>query len=95
MSRTIWKFPIAIGSITTISIPADDECPPNKPLAVLAGLDPATGGPALWIELNPDAPRVERRFIIHGTGHEIDEDETHVGSLIDRDFVWHIYERHG
>jgi len=94
VSRVVWKFPIAIGPITTISIPSSDEDHPHKPLAVLAGLDPATGGPALWIELDPDAPRVDRHFVVRGTGHPIDEDEIHVGSLIDRNFVWHIYERH-
>lgn len=92
--RTVWKFPIAIGSITTISIPSDDEIPPSRPLVVLAALDPASGGPAIWVELNPDAPRIDRHFIVHGTGHEVKENETHVGSMIDRGFVWHIYERH-
>lgn len=95
MARVIWKFAIAIRGITPIQIPADSESPPSRPLAVLTGLDPATGGPALWVELDPEADRVERRYQIRATGEKIAEDETHVGSLIDRGFVWHIYELHG
>lgn len=89
-NRTIWKFPIAIGKITAIEAPAHAQ-------VRLAALDPASGGPAIWIELDPQAPRVERRFRIYPTGSEIEGDggfpyPIHVGSLIDRSFVWHIFE---
>lgn len=88
--RTIWKFPIAIGPKTTISVPANAR-------VVLTAIDPASGGPAIWMELNPNARFVDRRFIVHGTGGEIEGDggypsPLHVGSVIDRAFVWHIFE---
>lgn len=89
--RTIWKFPIAIGAVTKIEVPA------IAPIR-MAGLDPATGEPAIWVELDTDAPRVERRFVVHGTGHEIPGTDggypqpIHVGSLIQGPFVWHIFE---
>lgn len=90
-NRTIWKFPIAIGEITEIELP-------RLARVGMAGLDPATGSPAIWVELDPEAPRVTRRFLIYGTGHPIEGDggyasDLYVGSLMDRAFVWHVYER--
>lgn len=89
--RTIWKFPIAIGEDTTIEVP--------KMASIrLAGLDPATGQPAIWVELDPARKRTERRFRIYGTGHEIEGDDggfpqpLHIGSVIQGPFVWHIFE---
>jgi hypothetical protein len=90
-NRVIWKFPVGIGPVTTIKAPRSGR-------VVLAGLDPADGGPAIWVELDPEAPPEERHFVIYPTGKEIDGDggypfDIHVGSLIDRTFVWHIYEK--
>lgn len=91
MSRVVWKFPIAIGPVTTISIPRSAQ-------VRLAALDPASGDPAIWVELDPEAAREDRRFVIYGTGHEIEGDggypyDLHVGSVIHGAFVWHIYEK--
>lgn len=84
--RTIWKFPLSVTKVTAISVPAD------APIR-LAAIDPASGGPAIWIELDEEAPRIERRFWIYGTGHDIDVDSlVHVGSMVDRTFVWHVFE---
>lgn len=90
MSRAVWKFPIVVGVITTIEVPRIAQIRP-------AALDPATGEPAIWVELDPNAERVPRRFRIYGTGHEIEGDggfpyPIHVGSLIQGAFVWHIFE---
>jgi hypothetical protein len=89
--RTIWKFPLSIGAINTFSLPA-------SAMVRMAALDPASERPAIWVELNPEATRIERRFVIFGTGHHIEGDggypyDLHVGSLIDGSFVWHIFER--
>ena len=91
MNRVVWKFPVGLQSATSIELLALAR-------VVLAGLDPATGGPAIWVELDPEAPRANRRFLIYGTGQPIEGDggypsDIHVGSIIDRDFVWHVYER--
>lgn len=86
MARVVWKFPLE--SETIIDLPRDAQ-------VRLAGLDPAGGRCCLWIELNPDAPREPRFFALYGTGQEIDGDfpsPMHVGSIIDRPFVWHVYE---
>ncbi len=91
MARVIWKFPINVTKVTAIEIPEAAQIR-------LAALDPASGAPAIWVELNPEAPRRERLFRVYGTGHPIDGDggypyDIHVGSVIDRTFVWHIFEQ--
>lgn len=89
MKRVIWKFPLS-AALTVVEAPALGR-------VVMCGLDPATGDPAVWIELNPDAPRVQRGFRVYGTGHEILGDggfpyDVHVGSLICGALVLHVYE---
>jgi hypothetical protein len=89
--RSVWKFPLSIGDITTINVA-------TQTLPCLVGLDPASGGPAIWLEVEPDGEPRERRFVIYGTGHPIEGDggypyDLHIGSLIQNAFVWHIYER--
>lgn len=96
----IWKFPLRVLKFTEIA------CGPGP--VRLAALDPASGAPAVWIEHEPkqierpeanppDTPDLPdrggvRRFIVIGTGHDIDPDWQHVGSMIDRSFVWHVFE---
>lgn len=92
MSRVVWKFTLDLGVVNTFQLP-------QLATVKMAGLCPATGKPAIWVELNPNDERKDRRFVIYGTGHEIEGDDggypydIHVGSLIDGKFVWHVYER--
>lgn len=88
--RTIYKFPIAVASMTKVDAPASAQIR-------LVALDPTTGAPAIWIEMDTSARYVMRRFIVHGTGQPIGGNggfpsPIHVGSVIDRTFVWHIFE---
>lgn len=46
----------------------------------------------IWAEVFPDNPMVERVFFVHGTGHSINADHDHVGTVLDGSFVWHVYE---
>lgn len=46
-----------------------------------------------WVELTPSSPDYENRtFRIYGTGHPIPDGHTHQGTVLDRQFVWHLYE---
>jgi hypothetical protein len=86
--RTVWKFPLQ--QITEIEVPGSAN-------VNLVALDPATGDPALWMELDPSLARVRRKFAIYGTGHEIAGNggypsPIHVGSVVHGTFVWHVYE---
>lgn len=88
MQRQVWKFPLALGQPTKVSVP------PSSKL-VMAAPDPRTGGPALWFELPTMGANADRLFVVYGTGHPIDDTaDVHVGSMIDPNgFVWHVYER--
>lgn len=87
--RTVWKFPLALN---------DEWQELEVPESTLAGAqlvakDPATAWPAVWLEVDTEAPLTNRAFRVFGTGHPIPGDAFHVGSLVDGPYVWHIYER--
>jgi len=88
MSRQVWKFPLGTMSIVNVPLTAR---------VVLVALDPATEQPAIWLEVDQSAPKVDRAFGIFGTGHPIEGDggfpsPLHVGSVVQGRFVWHVYE---
>lgn len=89
-NRTIHKHLVSHRSPTDIEMP-------GGALILLAGVDPGTGTPAIWVEVNPDREMVTRRFYVAATGQTIPGPDgvlhdSHIGSFIDGRFVWHIYE---
>lgn len=47
----------------------------------------------LWAEVDTDAPKEERNFIVYGTGWEIQEENVcFIDTVFDGAFVWHVYE---
>lgn len=96
--RTIWKFPLNFGVWNDVEVGMDDTA-----TIVLTAIDPASSAPAVWIEHDPSASPVTMSFFVVGTGQEVPgstrlEDDgmspvEHVGSMIDGDFVWHVYQR--
>jgi len=53
------------------------------------------GVPTLWASFQPDTPQRyrHREFRIVGTGHEFSESGlSYVGSIQEREFVWHVFE---
>jgi len=81
--KTIHKF--TLDPSTVLTIPAS-----AKVLTVnLQG-----GQPHLWIELDTDAPKIQRYFTSFGTGHEIDvPTKAFIGTIFFPDgFVFHVYE---
>jgi hypothetical protein len=48
--------------------------------------------PCIWMEVQTDAPVVERRFRIFGTGHDIPDGFGYVGTAFDEPWVWHVFE---
>ena len=82
--QKIHKYPIT--AITaTLMLPADatvihvDVQRPAMPIF-------------LWVMLDTAAPTVKRRFVTVGTGQEIPDGVSHVGTVLDGDFVWHVVE---
>lgn len=49
----------------------------------------------LWALVDPDAPVVNRKFVIHGTGHDVTEPDQYVGTAITMNgrLVWHVFDR--
>jgi Tfp pilus tip-associated adhesin PilY1 len=87
VSRTIWKFTLKVGRWETISLP-----PAAK--VIFAAIDPQSGAPAIWVDLDVDDMGCkDRLFAVFGTGREIDDDAIHRGSMLDGSFVWHVFER--
>lgn len=85
--RTIWKYELDLlkdGGINDIAMPLH-----AKALTV----QNQRGALCLWVECDPQEPMAERRFIIVGTGFSFCSDGmSYVGTLQDRQFVWHVYE---
>ncbi|MCY1301702.1 hypothetical protein D9M70_513270 [compost metagenome] len=45
------------------------------------------------MELDPSAPKVQRTFLVFGTGWEVVDNSQHLGTVIDAGgFVWHLFE---
>lgn len=85
MRRSVWKFPIEITDEQTITAPGGDFA------VTLVGRD-STGAPCIWALVDIDAVMTQRRVVVHGTGHPVEEDpSTHVGSFVDGPFVWHVF----
>jgi hypothetical protein len=83
MSIVVYKYPITIGR-TDLNLPVEAKI-------VHVGLDPS-GAPCLWAEVDPYSDRERRTFVIIGTGHGVPEKATHIGSVVDEMYVWHVYE---
>lgn len=51
------------------------------------------GAVCLWARVNPEAPRVPRRFQLLPTGAPFNPaDGIYLGTVIDEPLVWHVFE---
>lgn len=81
----IWKFPLARpGDFAVLEVPEHGAC-------VHVGPDP-DGRNSLWMRVFPNAPLVQRVFMVVGTGHPFSPSAVSLGSFIDGRFVWHVLE---
>ncbi len=85
--RTIWKYRFSISGIETFSMPEGAR-------VVFVGMQGRCIN--LWALVQPlmnwNTEAVERTFVIRGTGHNIEDNLEYVGSTIDGEFVWHVFE---
>ena len=85
----VWKFPLRVAVATSFDMPVG-----AKVLHVGRQRDL----PCIWALVDPSAPKEIRRFLLVGTGHDIDLadgfDLVHVGILqtSDERFVVHVFE---
>lgn len=64
MRKTIWKFTFEVRDSFELDLPSR-----STPLSVQV----QGGVPCLWMLVEPDTPRVKRRFYVRGTGHPCDD----------------------
>ena|SRR3990167_3802754 len=92
-TRTIHKYHLPFGDAIEVQMPAGAE------ILAFAPQGDEPGNLFLWALVNPINPWEIRRFVLRGTGHPIDDGSvskaTHVGTVQDGPFVWHLFERHG
>ena len=55
------------------------------------------GSLCLWAMVQPDEPMEDREIEIFGTGHPVPVgvgvDRKFIGTVIDNQYVWHVFER--
>jgi hypothetical protein len=90
----IWKFPIFNGFTPTslVEMPAGAEI-----LALQLDAGDTKLWPAVWATVDPDAPKVQRRFVNVGTGRPAPEDGVYVGTWQKlahdgANYVFHVFE---
>lgn len=79
--RTVWKY--KLGEVTDLSLPAD---------AVVLRVGAQGGHMHAWVDLDPNANQTPRRFVITGTGHEVQPSAKYVGGCSEGPFEWHVWE---
>lgn len=89
--RTIWKYLVPIGLKEL-----DKTGPAPAPKGAIlrhVGMDPATGDPAAWYEVESSQAESEpRRLVALGTGHEIPPEAEYRGTVQSAPFMWHVFE---
>lgn len=82
--RTIWKYPLPKpGQSIAIAMPA---------AARFIHVALQGGAAMLWVEVLAETKAFHRKFWCFGTGWEIPDGLTHIGTVIDAGgFVWHFY----
>lgn len=83
--RTIWKYEICFNGVTELSMPHFSK---------IVKFSHFGGGFYIWACLHPEQPPVDRVFRIFGTGHEIPDGFTYLGSTFEGRYVWHLFEDH-
>jgi hypothetical protein len=82
--EVIYKFSLAIGQGTYLELPKN---------ARVRAVGHQNGGVVMWVQLQPDAPKVRRVFTVVGTGWDgIGRDDLYVGTVQVTPYVWHVFE---
>lgn len=82
---TILKYILEIVHMQALTISAGSKI-------LMVGLDP-NGKPALWLETPREQHKVVQiQIYIVGTGQDVPQGTTHVGSFVQHQYVWHVYQ---
>lgn len=83
--NTIWKFPLVITDQNEIEMPKGAE---------LLTVQLQHGEPQLWASVDPSAPKVRRRIMVHGTGHQVDVFNVYLATfqIAGGDLIFHVFD---
>lgn len=81
--KTIFKYPIEITNIQEVKLPVGFK-------VIHVGLDPNNTS-CIWCEVDTNKELIRQTVYVVGTGHKLPPDAYHVGSFLQRVFVWHVY----
>ncbi len=80
--RTIYKYPLKHG-VFSLQLPLDA-------VVIHVGEDPSFT-PCVWVELDTEKVKKERKFMLVGTGYALpNEAILHLGSYKSGIFMWHL-----
>ena len=92
MTRTVWKYDINVKDAAAelgivIALPAQAKF-------LASAFQYSTAFVTTWFEVNPDMPKVRRRFQLFGTGHPIDDGLSYLSShsLHSGELILHLYQ---
>lgn len=85
--RRIWKFGPLIDAVNNIDIPERSEF-------LHVGMQDEKI--FIWFLVNPESPKILRRFTVYGTGWPVENDGSiHLGTVQSKvGYVWHIFGHH-
>lgn len=82
--KTVYKYEMQYG-LTVVHLP-------KAAIPVFFGLQGGT--PMLWVETQKgDEDKHPRIFYLFGTGYDIDDDLSYIGTIQQQGYVWHLYEQ--
>jgi hypothetical protein len=83
--KTIWKYALPVSSVVTLEMPRH---------AKVLTVQMQDGGACLWAEVDPEAPKLPRKFFVAGTGHDLpDVRYAYVGTFQPMGgLVFHVFE---
>ncbi len=83
--KRIFKYPFELGDDVTVWMPEG---------AKVVSVQVQREGVCFWAIVEPQAPEVQRRFSVRGTGHELGDVGEFIGTVQTHGggFVWHIFE---
>lgn len=85
----VWKFPLDwTADEQLIEVPTRSHCV----RVAVQGEAHGIGTLTMRLVEEPAAETTTRRFVVRGTGHEVDGDATYLGTAESGAFVWHLFE---
>lgn len=81
----VWKYLLTVTGQNTIEMPIGSQVLSTQFQDNIL---------CLWVKASDEVDKEERLFYVLGTGWEIPDDcKDFIGTVQDRDLVWHVFER--